>query len=79
MDAVLCNGRIRVIQERVMIASDNVQKHALQCMRFAADCTQMANDAHDPIAQAHFAGMAKVWSNLAMRRPGAYPGTMQLH
>jgi hypothetical protein len=62
-----------------MIASDNVQKHALQCIRFAADCTQLAYDAHDPVIQAHFSAMAKVWSSLAISGLGTYPGTIRLH
>jgi len=62
-----------------MFASDNVRKHALECVRLAADCTQLAYDAHDPVTQAHIAGMARVFSNLAIRGLGAYPGTTQLH
>jgi hypothetical protein len=51
--------------------SDNLRKHALECMRLAADCMQLVGDVHSPILQAHFLRMAKVWPTLADRGPSA--------
>ena len=31
-----------------MSDSDNLRKHALECMRLAADCMQLAGDAPSP-------------------------------
>jgi hypothetical protein len=49
--------------------SDNSRKHALECMRLAADCTQLADDVHSPTLQQHFLRMAKVWSTHAEQGP----------
>jgi hypothetical protein len=51
--------------------SDHPQKHALECMRMAADCMQLAGDLQNPALQSHFVRMARVWSDLAVRGPNA--------
>jgi hypothetical protein len=51
--------------------SDNLGMHALECMRLAADCTQLARDVDSPALQSHFLRMAKVWSTLVDRGPSA--------
>jgi hypothetical protein len=51
--------------------SDNLRKHALECMRLAADCMQLAGDVHSPTLQSHFLRMARVWPTLADRGPSA--------
>jgi hypothetical protein len=50
--------------------SDNFQKHALEYMRLAADCMQLAGDVHSPTLQQHFLRMARVWTTRAERGPG---------
>jgi len=45
--------------------SDELRKKALECMRLAADCLQLAHATDDPDLKAHFVGVAKVWTNLA--------------
>ena len=54
-----------------MSESDNLRKHALECMRLAADCMQLAGDVHSPDLQRHFLWMARVWTTGAERGPGA--------
>ena len=54
-----------------MSESDNSRKHALECIRLAADCMQLAGDVHSPALQSHFVRMARVWSDLAVRGPNA--------
>jgi hypothetical protein len=61
--------------------SDNSQKYALECLRLAADCTQLADnvhnreletdflasDVHNRALEIHFLRMAKVWTARAER------------
>jgi len=51
--------------------SDYSRKHALECMRLAADSMQLAGDVQNPALQSHFVRMARVWSDLADRGPNA--------
>jgi glycine cleavage system aminomethyltransferase T len=51
--------------------SDNSRKHALECLRLAADCMQLAGDAHNPALQTHFVRMGREWSSLAIQGPNA--------
>jgi hypothetical protein len=51
--------------------SDYSRKHALECMRMAADCMQLAGDVQNPASQSHFVRIARVWSDLAVREPNA--------
>jgi hypothetical protein len=52
-------------------ASDNLRKHALECMRLAADCTQLVGDFHNPTLRRHFLQMAREWTTRAEWDPGA--------
>ena len=45
----------------------NVQKYALMCMRFAAECRGLAADVPEPDLRAHFLRMASTWTELAAR------------
>ena len=54
-----------------MSESDNSREHALECMRLAADCRQLADDVPSPALRSHFVRMATVWSDLAVRGPNA--------
>jgi hypothetical protein len=49
--------------------SDYSRKHALECMRLAADSMQLAGDIQNPALQSHFVRMARVWSDRAVRGP----------
>jgi hypothetical protein len=51
--------------------SDNSRKHALECLRLAADCMQLAGDVHNPALQPHFVRMASEWSSLAVQGSNA--------
>jgi hypothetical protein len=48
--------------------SDNLRRHALESVRLAADCKQLAGDVHSPALQSHFLRMAKIWTAQAVRR-----------
>ena len=48
-----------------------LRKHALECLRMAAECEQLARDLRIPLLQSHFDRMAKVWPALAARGPSA--------
>jgi hypothetical protein len=50
--------------------SDNLRRHALECMRLAADCMQLLGDVHNPALQHHFLRMARVWTTRAERHSG---------
>jgi hypothetical protein len=50
--------------------SDDWQKYALECLRLAADCTQLARDVPNPILQSHFVRMAKELTAMAEQGPG---------
>jgi hypothetical protein len=43
----------------------NVQKYALACMRFAAECRGLAADVPEPDLRAHFLRVAGAWTELA--------------
>ena len=45
------------------------RKHALECMRLASECMQLAGDVPSTALQAHFLRMADVWTSLAERGP----------
>ena len=44
-------------------------KYALECLRLAADCTQLSRDVADPALRSHYARMAQMWQDNAMRGP----------
>ena len=54
-----------------MFGSDNSREHALECLRLAADCMQLAGDVHNPALQTHFVRMAREWSSLALQGSNA--------
>jgi hypothetical protein len=60
-----------------MSGSDTLRKHALECLRLAADCEQSAREIEDPVLREHFTGMATVWETLAERGPTADPKTIK--
>lgn len=49
--------------------SSGSRKHALECLRLAADCKQLAVKTESPILQSHFVRMAGVWGYLGGSRP----------
>jgi hypothetical protein len=71
---------------------DNSQKYELECMRLAADCTQLANDVHNRALETqflasdvhnraleiHFLRMATVWTARAEGGPKKLP-TLQIN
>jgi hypothetical protein len=59
--------------------SDNLRKHALECMRLATDCMQLVGDLHNPSLQSHFLRMARIWRFLADQGPSADTQTMELN
>ena len=54
-----------------MSESDYLRKDALESMRLAADCMQLAGDVRSPTLQRQFLRMAKAWTTRAERGPGA--------
>ena len=48
-----------------MSESDNAQKHALTCLRLAADCRNLAAEVPTLSLRAHFFRMARMWTELA--------------
>jgi hypothetical protein len=46
----------------------NVQQYALQCLRLAAECRDLAADVPEPDLRAHFLRMASAWIELAHQR-----------
>ena len=50
-----------------MSESDDVRKHALECLRLAADCRNLAADVFDLDLRAHFLRMASIWTELAIQ------------
>jgi hypothetical protein len=51
--------------------SEYLRKHALECMRLAADCMQLVGDLRNPALQRHFLRMATAWATQAERGPNA--------
>ena len=43
----------------------NVQKHALMCLRLAAECRELAEDVPEPDLRTHFLLMAGMWMELS--------------
>jgi hypothetical protein len=54
-----------------MSESDNLRKYALECMRLASDCKQLAGDADSSALRSHFLRMTTVWTTRAVRGPNA--------
>jgi hypothetical protein len=51
-----------------MPGSEQLRKHALECLRLEADCMQLAG-APTPVLQSHFLRMARAWFALAVSGP----------
>jgi hypothetical protein len=54
-----------------MSDSEYLRRHALECLRLAADSMQLACDVRNPALRAHFVRMGKEWTVLAERGPSA--------
>jgi hypothetical protein len=50
-----------------MRESDKVHKHALTCMRLAAECRDLAAEVPEPDLKRRFLHMASMWTELANR------------
>ena len=51
-----------------MSESDDFRRRALECLRLAADCLQLARNADNPDLKAHFTEVARIWTSLAEGR-----------
>jgi hypothetical protein len=49
--------------------SERARKHALECLRLAADCRQLAREVDDHTARRRFLRMAEEFTALAERGP----------
>jgi hypothetical protein len=47
--------------------SNYSRMHALECLRLASDCMQLARDVHVHALQKHFVRMAREWTSLAVQ------------
>ena len=45
--------------------SNYVERYALQCMRFAAECRDLADDVPDPGLRTQYLRMSRKWTELA--------------
>jgi hypothetical protein len=52
-----------------MPTSDTSRKRALECLRFEADCQELAARTDNPGLKDHFASMANVWADMAAKEP----------
>lgn len=52
-----------------MSRSNDLRKHALECVRLEAEALQLARDVENPALKSHFARMAKQWLERADRGP----------
>jgi hypothetical protein len=60
--------------------AEKSRKHALECLRLAADCRYLARVIERPAAQRHFLRMAEEWAALAEHGPEAEArGLQTLH
>ena len=53
-----------------MSTSDDLRKHQLECLRLAAECTNLADEADTPELRAHLLRMAEIWSDQASENLG---------
>lgn len=58
-----------------MSDSELFRKHALECLRLAADSMQLAADVDSPDLRSHFLRMEKHWTILADQGPCEDTGT----
>ena len=52
-----------------MSESNHSDKHALECLRLAADCRELAKNTPDPELKLHYLKMAEHWSALSVSGP----------
>lgn len=52
-----------------MSGCNESKKHALACLRLASNCKQLGRDIPDPALRSHYARMARMWQNYAVRGP----------
>jgi hypothetical protein len=57
-----------------MSESNQFNKHSLECLRFEADCRELAKNAHSPDLQSHYLRMAEVWLAMAVSGPDSHTG-----
>jgi hypothetical protein len=59
----------------VVSEPDDFRRSALECLRLAADCLQLAHSTENPDLKAHFTEAARIWTSLAEGRedPGREP------
>jgi hypothetical protein len=57
-----------------MFKTNQLRKHALECLRLQADCMELARDARDYDVKAHFVRMAGFWDALAVSGPESSVG-----
>jgi hypothetical protein len=57
-----------------MTTTDTLRKDALQSLRLATDCMQLAGDIPNPALQRHFLRMAGVWTSRAEGETGMSSG-----
>jgi hypothetical protein len=48
--------------------------HSLECLRFEADCRELAKNARNPEVHSHYLRMAEVWMVLAVSGTNSRPG-----
>ena len=59
-----CDNRASDLS-RPRAVSDNSWKYELECLRLAAECTELASDVRDLGLEHHFLQMAKAWTERA--------------
>ena len=52
-----------------MAESNQSNTHSLECLRFEADCRELAKNARSSDLQSHYLRMAEVWLALAVSGP----------
>ena len=57
-----------------MSESNQVKKHSLECLRFEADCRELAKNVRNRGLRSHFLRMAEVWLGLAISGPNTRVG-----
>jgi hypothetical protein len=60
-----------------LVESDDFRKSAVECLRLAADCMQLARNTDNPDLKAHFLGVAKIWASLAEGQLDIGPETQE--
>jgi hypothetical protein len=57
--------RSRLLGGSAVSGSSYIRKHALLCLRLAAECRGIAAEVQQPELRAHFLRVASVWNDLA--------------